>query len=172
MQPVNLPNGMNVSVLNEEEAKVLYHEIFVQKSYLKNGIQVRNGDCIFDVGANIGLYTIFASSLFENLKIFAFEPVPDIFSVLEDNIKKNSTTSEIEIFNLGLSCKSGTCEFEFNQRLSFAATMYTQEIADCVSQDASVYDWARAIIIDMHKVSLISDGFAHIRVHPTFARGC
>lgn len=160
MKSVNLPNGMSVLGFNENEVRVLHYEIFTQQSYLKNGIQVCDGDCIFDIGANIGLYTIFLSSLCKDLKILAFEPIPDIFAVLKNNVKNILTTSEIKTFNFGLSSKSRIFQFEFNQRLSFASTMYSQEIADCVCQDSSEYDWARAIIRDMQKISIVPSNLA------------
>jgi len=164
MKCVSLPNGLTISALNETEAKVLYREIFSQKSYLKHGIQVSDGDCIFDIGANIGLYTIFLARSFSHLKIFAFEPIPDLFSILQENARNHLATSEIKLFNVGLSDSSRIARFEFNPMLSFAATMYPQELADCVQQEGSVYDWAQAIILDLPKISLISSGLAQFLI--------
>jgi FkbM family methyltransferase len=160
MQSVDLPNGLTISALNKTEAGILYHEIFIQKSYLKYGIQVCDGDCIFDVGANIGMYTIFLGQLFSHLKIFAFEPIPDIFSALKDNASNYSQTSEIELFNLGLSEQNRVARFEFNPKLSLAASMYDRELAESVSQDATIDDWVKAIAVDLAKVALISPGLA------------
>ncbi|MEM8777849.1 MAG: FkbM family methyltransferase [Cyanobacteria bacterium P01_G01_bin.49] len=161
---MSLPNGLTISALNEIEAKVLYCEIFSQRSYLKHGIQVSDGDCIFDIGANIGLYTIFLANSFSRLKIFAFEPIPDIFSILQENARNHLATSDIKLFNVGLSDNNKIAQFEFNPMLSFTATMYPQELADCVQQEASVYDWAKAIILDLPKISLISSGLAQFLI--------
>mgnify|MGYP001145370293 CR=1 FL=1 len=46
-----------------------------------DGLTVEDGDCIFDVGANIGLYSVLLLRAYRRLRIFAFEPVP---SNLED----------------------------------------------------------------------------------------
>jgi FkbM family methyltransferase len=164
MKSVSLPNGLTISALNEAEVKVLYHEIFVQKSYLKHGIQVADGGCIFDIGANIGLYAIFLARSFSNLKILAFEPIPDIFAILQDNARNLLADSDIKLFNLGLSDRSRIAQFEFNPSLSFTATMYAQELTDCVQQEASEYDWIKAIALDLQKVSLISPGLAQLLI--------
>ena len=164
MKSVSLPNGLTISALNEAEVKVLYHEIFVQKSYLKHGIQVADGNCIFDIGANIGLYAIFLAQSFSNLKILAFEPIPDIFSILQDNARNLLADSDIKLFNLGLSDRSRIAQFEFNPSLSFVATMYAQELTDCVQQEASEYDWVKAIALDLQKISLISSISAQLLI--------
>jgi FkbM family methyltransferase len=164
MKFVSLPNGLTISALNEAEVKVLYHEIFVQKSYLKHGIQVADGDCIFDIGANIGLYAIFLAQSFSNLKILAFEPIPDIFSILQDNARNLLADSDVKLFNVGLSDCSRIAQFEFNPSLSFVATMYAKDLVNCVQPEASEYDWVKAIALDLQKVSLISSISAQLLI--------
>ena len=49
-----------------------------------------SGDCVYDVGANIGYFSLeFARSVGKTGFVESFEPHPDIFSVLERNIKRN-----------------------------------------------------------------------------------
>ena len=58
-----LPDGSPVAHLNRNETDYIYNEIFVLQAYLRHGITVSDGDCIVDAGANIGLFTVFASRL-------------------------------------------------------------------------------------------------------------
>nr|QEO74862.1 condensation domain-containing protein [uncultured bacterium] len=60
-QRYRLPNELAVVHLNKNEADFLYAEVFERHAYLRHGITLREGDCVFDVGANIGLFTLFAS---------------------------------------------------------------------------------------------------------------
>lgn len=52
--------------------------------------EIKAGDVVLDIGANIGYYTlIFAKLVGENGKVFAFEPDPVNFSLLKKNIETN-----------------------------------------------------------------------------------
>ena len=59
MRSVVLPNDLKIFAPNELEARTLYREIFTERTYSSHGVSVTDGDCVFDVGANIGLYSIF-----------------------------------------------------------------------------------------------------------------
>jgi len=58
---VKLPNGKKIFCLNQHEVQVVYQEV---KTYLKNGIELHEGDTVFDVGANIGLFTLLVDDLY------------------------------------------------------------------------------------------------------------
>ncbi len=52
--------------------------------------EIKNGDIVLDIGANIGYYTlIYAKLVGENGKVFAFEPDPDNFAILKKNVETN-----------------------------------------------------------------------------------
>ncbi len=64
---------------------------------------VVKGDVCLDIGANIGWYTTLMQKLVgENGKVYAFEPVPVSFSMLERNTKLNSLSANISINNIAL----------------------------------------------------------------------
>jgi len=67
-----------------------------------------------DIGANLGEYSLFAAKRLSGGKVFAFEPLPSIRSVLEQNINLNGFKN-IEVFPFGLSSQEETMvihEFE------------------------------------------------------------
>ncbi|MGO4758500.1 AMP-binding protein, partial [Streptomyces sp. 2MCAF27] len=55
-----LPNGLPVFHHNRSETDFVYEEIFTNLEYLRHGVTIRDGDTIVDIGANIGLFTLFA----------------------------------------------------------------------------------------------------------------
>lgn len=61
--------------------------------------------CMVDVGAQSGLYTLFAKH-FPNLHIHAFEPFPDSMKALKENIKLNNITN-VTTYDFGVSDKCG-----------------------------------------------------------------
>lgn len=65
----------------------------------------------FDIGANVGFYTLIAQKYFPELRCFAFEPTPDTFSNLADNVRSNRKEGQADVFQIALSSKRGTAEF-------------------------------------------------------------
>lgn len=71
-----------------------------------------NGWTVFDVGANIGWYSLNLAKSFTNLNVVAFEPVPSTFQYLRDNLSLNNVTN-VSAHNLGLSNEEGTKDMYF-----------------------------------------------------------
>jgi FkbM family methyltransferase len=162
MQTFVLPNGLKIYAQSEIGASALYHEIFNSKTYLQHGIEVSDGDCVFDVGANVGLFSIFLSQSYGGLRLFAFEPIRQTFSLLEKNVGLHLNGSHAKLFNFGLSSRSGTALFEYDRFLSPAATMYPKEVNGCVRPDAGIRDWAKAGAVDLRRISKLSDRQAYL----------
>lgn len=81
----------------------------------------------FDIGANIGLYSLLATKRYPQLSIQAFEPLPRTYDCLLKNIELNKA-SQITANNLGLSSKPGEFTFYFEESGSVSASM--QNIKD------------------------------------------
>jgi FkbM family methyltransferase len=59
----------------------------------------------WDIGANIGLYSIYAALKHKNIEIISFEPSVNNLRILSRNIYKNNLLDKIKIFQLPLSEK-------------------------------------------------------------------
>jgi len=69
--------------------------------------EIKKGDTVLDIGANIGYYTlIFAKLVGENGKVFAFEPDPENFELLKKNVKINNYKNVV-LIKKAVSNKSG-----------------------------------------------------------------
>ena len=69
---------------------------------------VKPGDTIVDVGANVGYYTIIGSRLVgDKGKVYAFEPEPAKFELLEKNVRLNGLTNVV-LERKALSNRKGT----------------------------------------------------------------
>lgn len=55
---------------------------------------LREGDLFVDIGANIGSYTVLAASV-PGTRCIAFEPAPDTYKLLLENIRLNDFTSRV-----------------------------------------------------------------------------
>jgi len=105
MEKIRLPNGLDCYSLSQRETEYIYSEVFSDQQYIRNNIVVREGDCVFDVGANIGLFTLFINQIQRDLKLFAFEPIEQVFAVLDANIHLHNLTN-VSLFKHGLSSEN------------------------------------------------------------------
>lgn len=62
---------------------------------------------VLDIGANIGSTALYFARLFPNARVFAFEPVPENFALLEKNI---ANCPRIRGFNFGLGADDAILE--------------------------------------------------------------
>ncbi len=118
-----LANGQSVWGLHRADTNLVYEEIFVEDCYRRHGIVIRDGDCVFDVGANTGLFLMFLAMNSHRVTVFAFEPISSIFEALSRNAEP-LVQLKTRLFNLGLSDRPGEADFAFYPRMSNASTMY------------------------------------------------
>lgn len=71
---------------------------------------VKPGSAVIDVGANIGYFTLLAAKLLEGSgKVYSFEPTPQTFKLLKDNIQVNGLfeTDLIELRQAAVTDRAG-----------------------------------------------------------------
>ncbi|MFW9866442.1 MAG: FkbM family methyltransferase [Candidatus Thorarchaeota archaeon] len=145
MKTLKLPNGEIITYIDKLSALDIYDEIYVKNEYLRYGIQINDNDIIFDVGANIGLFSRYVASRAKNLQIFTFEPVPIIFDVLEENLK--NIPAQVKNYNVGLaereeiteihyypkvSSDSAIIEFDWDLKVSQISRNFKETVADFI----------------------------------------
>ncbi|MFI7394902.1 amino acid adenylation domain-containing protein [Streptomyces tendae] len=106
-----LPNGMTVFHHNNSETDFVYDEIFTREAYLRGGITIDNGDTVVDVGANIGLFTLFASGRNPHGRLYAFEPLPPLHDSLRRNAELHGLNAKL--FDCGLGARTQEETFTF-----------------------------------------------------------
>lgn len=62
----------------------------------------------FDVGANIGVYSLIVATRRHDVQVAAFEPHPGTFALLEENVQLNGAGDRVQCFNLALGDKDGS----------------------------------------------------------------
>lgn len=125
---VSLPNGMVISCMQKHEVLLVNKEV---QGYMANGIRLKPGDTVFDVGANIGLFSLAAyESCGRSLHLYAFEPVKAICELLRTNVHRNAPQSGSKIFEFGLSHSAGTVRFAYYPRSPVLSTGYPDHAAD------------------------------------------
>ena len=123
-----LPNRLEIACLNRNEADLIYREIFEERTYLRHGIALQDGACVFDVGSNIGLFTLFVHQEVRNPRVFAFEPIPAVFEKLRAN--GDLYGLDAKLFNFGISDSSREAPFTFYPQWSGMSSLYADAAED------------------------------------------
>lgn len=131
IRETKLTNGTKIFCLSELEVPVLYEQI---QDYIKYEIKVAEGDTVFDVGANIGLFSLWTyQNCRQNVNIFAFEPIPAIFEVLQANAERFDP-EKIRVFPCGLGKESKSVEFAYHPNASMLSTAYQDDLPELQNQ--------------------------------------
>lgn len=104
--------GFTISFFDYGILHFQFREIFFKNEYYFKS--VKKSPVYFDCGANIGLTTIYFKWLYPDSVVYAFEPDPVTFALLQKNIKDNHLTN-VHICNVALSDKTGSSFFYINR---------------------------------------------------------
>ena len=80
-------NGIKIKIRPQTNDRIILNEIFIYHLYTPKYFEIKNNDLVVDVGAHIGIFSIFASQFAR--KVYAIEPVLENFKILESNIQIN-----------------------------------------------------------------------------------
>jgi amino acid adenylation domain-containing protein/FkbM family methyltransferase len=120
-----LPNNMAVLQQNKHETDFFYQQIFVDQTNFKHGISLPDGACVFDVGANIGFFTLFVQQIRQQVRVYAFEPIPAIFDTLQVNTSLYG--NDVKLFQCGLAEEAKEVEFTFYPNSTSQSGRYGDE---------------------------------------------
>jgi len=91
-------------------------------AWIRNG--VREGTVFFDIGANVGLYSLYAARRADRVRVFSFEPHKINFATLAENILLNRLDHSIHPLAIPLDDKTGW--FHLNYHSAESGTSMSQ----------------------------------------------
>ena len=83
------------------------------------------GDVLFDIGANIGVYTLYAALRHPGVRVVAFEPEYSNLHLLRDNLVANGLQDRVEVYALALSDRTGVSQLHL-QDLAPGSALHTE----------------------------------------------
>jgi FkbM family methyltransferase len=110
----------SIYCVNPAEVPIVYNQV---QGYLKHGIHLKEDDIVFDVGANIGLFSLWAAQHYSNIYIYAFEPVPLLFEALNKNFQQTDP-NRLRAFPFGLGRENATVTFACHSHATAMSTAY------------------------------------------------
>ena len=100
----SLNNGIKIVTRPKKGDRSTINEIFIHKLY-PYGIQPN--DIVVDIGAHVGVFTVFAAKKARNGMVYSYEPEPSNFEQLRKNIALNELKNVKEM-KVGVAGKEGT----------------------------------------------------------------
>ena len=124
---------------------------------------LRKDEVVLDVGANLGYFALIEAVFSPTNKVYAIEPVPDTYAILELNVRLNSLTN-VETFRTAIGDHNGEADFLVCEGRNFSR-MATEE--DVVSPPRGCLVWKR---ITVPVCTLSEFQKRHMRHAPTMLR--
>ena len=151
-------------VVNKNDARLVPLETINFMTYENDELNmqlrlIRPENCIFDIGANYGWFSLHVAKAFPDATIYSFEPIPYTFASLSENIKLNNLKNII--YNeVGLSDKKGTFDFYYdasssgNASLKNVAEKSSIAVMKCKVQTLDDFLSAKNISVDYIKCDI------------------
>lgn len=81
-------------------------ETFLDRFYEKYGFTIQPGWTMIDIGAGVGDYTSYVAIAQPDIRVFAFEPYPESFALMKENLRLNGI-SNVQVFDEAIGAASG-----------------------------------------------------------------
>lgn len=97
--------GEKIRVLIPDSEYFRIAHIFENHEYaLPRGHKLREKAVVVDIGANVGVFSLYADRWARDVQLHCFEPNPQVHGMLEENLKH---TQNAELYHVGLSDRDG-----------------------------------------------------------------
>lgn len=126
LQLVEMAEGFSCYASGEFEARFIYQEIFEDYNYEQPGLP--EAPFIVDVGANIGLFSLYMKRQRPAARIAAFEPAPENLEALRRNLDLHGVTG-VTVHPCGLGSDTSTTTFTYYPQMPGNSTFHPADKA-------------------------------------------
>lgn len=138
---INVGENINIHLdekihydINDTNSWAPFYEVFIRNSYESESVKLDKDDVVVDLGANIGMFSLFAANKVK--KIYSVEPLPETYYNLTQNLKH---FSNVETFNNAIFNKDGKIEFNKNEVSGASSIFNKQQNFETVSVNAITF---------------------------------
>ena len=119
---------LNLSAIDRDDGDVryIYEEVFGTQIYHHARMRVPERPTIVDVGANIGIYALWAQRRYRPRAIYCYEASPRTFACLKDNVTRlvDPRITTVAAFNRAIAAAAGgTLVLHQSTRISGISTL-------------------------------------------------
>ncbi len=96
---LRMRNGLTLEHDHTDPTFVTFFETFVLQSYTQREFyKPQEGDTVLDIGANIGMFAMFLSSICNGIRVHCFEPAASTRDRLISNIHRNRLEESVAVY--------------------------------------------------------------------------
>ena len=106
-------SGLKIKIRKHSTDLMALTHVWLIGEYKSENFDIKDTDIIIDIGGHIGLFSLYASQFCKNGLIYSFEPVPENYNLLIDNIQSNDL-NQIKPFNLAVSNSNSNVKLYLN----------------------------------------------------------
>lgn len=107
---------------------------------------VKDGDKFFDIGANIGVFSIYAAKRFSNISCYCFEPEYSNLNKLKENIIANEVLHKAIIYSVAISNFIGLSNLNLQDLTSGSASHTESKEAIKTTEEGYPIVWSEGIM--------------------------
>jgi len=82
-------SGLKIKLRAHSTDLIAFTHVWIIQEYSRPGFEINDNDTIIEIGAHIGLFSLFAWQHCKNGKIYCFEPVKENHDILLSNLQLN-----------------------------------------------------------------------------------
>lgn len=125
----------------------IINEIYIDGAYTSSpGFAIRDDWVVADVGGHKGIFSVFAATRAKRVKVYAFEPSPENFALLNQNVQRNKL-SNVKAFNVAVSGKDGESTLHLSQSGWANALVQDSDSASPSNGDVKVETWSLSRVL-------------------------
>jgi FkbM family methyltransferase len=114
-------SGLSLDLISGRGEWFTFFENLIREDYLGGLAALREGDCVIDIGANIGAFTVLAArKVGPNGQVYAFEPDPQVCDRLRQNLRLNRLEN-VTVYEGAVGGKSGNAVFYQHRKNAYSS---------------------------------------------------
>lgn len=110
---IRMRNGIRLDGPETIDLTFLFQETWLREIYSPPGYEIKRGDTVIDIGANIGVFSAYAATRAPDVTVHSYEPFPENVKWLRQNISASGLTN-VRVEQKAVCAETGVRELQVN----------------------------------------------------------
>lgn len=107
---------------------------------------VKEGDTFFDIGANVGVFSIYSGKRYSNISIYCFEPEYANLNTLKENIIYNGLMEKVKIYSVAAGNFNGPSNLHLQDTTAGSAVHTESKESIGLTEEGCPVVWSEGIM--------------------------